>query len=71
MKEKYNLDNVYGDVAKMVCYVQKAMRAEGKTEEEVHYFYECAMATSYDNLIASCFSKIRELNKDIESNKIK
>ena len=71
MKEKYNLDNVYGDVAKMVCYVQNAMRAEGKTEEEVHYFYECAMATSRDNFICSCFSEINTLNEEIKSNEIK
>ena len=44
------------------------MRAEGKTEEEVHYFYECAMATIRDNFICSCFSEINTLNEEIKSN---
>lgn len=62
MKQKYNLVGINGNAFSIMGYVTKAMRKEGKLEEEINAYREEAMSSDYNNLLCESMDIIDELN---------
>jgi hypothetical protein len=63
MTNKYSLVGVDGNAFCVMGYVTRAMRKEGKSNEEIDEYRKKAMSADYNNLLCESMNMIDELNK--------
>lgn len=60
---KYSLIGVDGNCFAILGYVKKAMRREGKSQEEIAAYDKEAKRKDYDHLLYVSAMKVEELNE--------
>lgn len=60
----YDLVGVDGNAYSIMAYVVKAMRKEGKSEEEINSYYKKATSKDYRHLLYISIKIIDELNEN-------
>lgn len=68
---KYNLVGIDGNAYSIMGYVRKAMKAEGKTAEEMKAYTDDATSGEYNHLLAVSMEMIDELNNKVIESKNK
>lgn len=61
--KKYDLVGIDGNAYSVMGYVTKAMRNEGKTQEEIEAYLTEAKSGNYDNLLCVSMGVIDNLNE--------
>ena len=59
---KYNLVGVDGNAFAVMGYVVQCMKKENMTAEEIKAYRDKAMSDDYNNLLATSFDMIEQLN---------
>lgn len=62
MDEEYSLVGVDGNAYSVMGYVQKAMKNEGKSKDEITAYLNDAQSSDYQHLLAVSFEMIEKLN---------
>ena len=60
----YDLVGVNGNAYSIMGYVAKAMRKEGRSEEEINSYYKEATSKDYQHLLCVSIKIIDELNEN-------
>ena len=63
---KYNLIGINVNAFCIIGYVQKAMKREHKSEEEIAAYRKSAESSDYDNLLSVSIDMIEKLNEETE-----
>ena len=61
--EKYDLVGIDGNAYSVMGYVQKAMRSEGCTKEEINKYLADAKSSDYNHLLRVSEDMVGQLNK--------
>ena len=61
MVDAYSLVGVDGNAYAIMAYVSNAMKAEGRTQEEIKAYQAEAQSDSYDNLLTCSMQVVNEL----------
>lgn len=63
---KYNLIGIDGNAFSVIGYVAKAMKKEGKSDEEINEYKKEAMSGNYSYLLMASQDQIDKLNDELE-----
>lgn len=62
MKNKYDLVGIDGNAFSVIAYVERAMRHEKKSHQEIQDYRKDAMSSDYNHLLCVSVAMIDELN---------